>query len=207
MPTIITRGAASASALGFSGAAEDPLIFTNWDDLLLIPYNNAASTANRLAFYDYVTGAFVHDISLTAATGANPGQIFRHFSTGQLIYVSRGSDEVHMVDLRTGDLIWSDTASGRCPLVYAQDKIVSVSKSGTSVTAHTQTIGDLGLSSDIDSHAWLTTGDSTSIAAFGNPDGAVAHEINASFEMAQTGDIYFAYSVPNTGASTYNAHP
>ena len=203
MPTIITRGAASASALGFSGAPEGRLIFDNWEDLLLIPYNNIASTANRLAFYDYVTGEFVHDISLTAATGSNPTQIFRHFSTGQLIYVSRGSQVVSLVDLRTGDLIWSGTASGYSPVVYAQDKIVSVSKSGTSVTAYTQTIGDLGLSSNIDSHAFMTTSDSTSITAFGNPDGAVAHEINASFEMAQTGDIYFAYSVPDAGAPTY----
>ena len=189
-------------ALQAAAGVFDPMIFDNWEDLLLVPYNDAAAGPNRLAFYDHVAGDFVHDMSLTAATGSAPQQIFRHFSTGQLMFVFRSSRTVAMVDIRTGNLIWSTDASGYAPMTYAQDKIVSVGKSGTSVIVYTQAIDDDGLSA-LDSHSFMTTTDSTSIVAYSGTDGCVAHEISGSFEMAQTGDVYFSYSVPDEGAPQY----
>tara|TARA_B100000953_G_scaffold168639_1_gene138916 strand:- start:571 stop:1752 length:1182 start_codon:yes stop_codon:yes gene_type:complete len=204
MPSIITKGCGAASGFGFGTAPPlPPLTFDNWEDLVLIPYKeNSQSTADRLAFYDFVNDEFVHDIYM----GSNSAtQIFRHYGTGQLIYTIRATKSIKMIDLRTGDTTWEESASGYTPMPYAKDKIVSFDQDGVKIYAYTQTIGDDGLSSDIDSHDWFDVGYSGSITGYSNPDGGVAHEIDSNFEMEHTGNIYFGIQVKDESGSPYTA--
>ena len=199
MSTIITAGAESARGYGF-GTSVPKVEINNWDEILMIPYREGVGTPYLIAFYDFVAEEFVHEINISSGPSYG-GQLFRHYDSGNLVLTSRGRQVVRLISLQNGSDIWSVNSDGYSSTPYAKDRVVSISKSGTTIYAYTSLLTTSGITNTDGPSTWFTTTDTVALTSSSNPDLSAAHSIDGNFEMQQTGNIYVAASVPDTGGS------